>query len=122
MCIHMTLHCYIPSLGPALLLLAVGDVPLLVGDVPLLVGDVPLLVGGVPLLVGEISFTRPQEKTNKTLRCGKQLIIDGMMFAQLKCIQCCCSMHNIGLLVLNVHPLHYYYYYPKCCTCFVTID
>ena len=69
----MTLHCYIhlPSLGPALLLLAgdvpllLGDVPLLVGDVPLLVGDVPLLVGDVPLLVGEVSFTRPQDKTNK---------------------------------------------------------
>ena len=101
MCSHMTLHCYILSLGPALLLLAVGD---------------------VPLLVGEVSFIRPQEKTNKTLRCGKQLVINGNMFAQLKCIQCCCSMHNVGLLVLNVHPLHYYYYYMKCCTCFVAID
>ena len=97
MCNDMILHCYmhIPSLGPALLLLAVGDVPLLlgdvllfvgvvsllVGDVPLLLGDVPPLVGGVPLLVGEVSFTRPQDKTNKTRRCKKAffiIIVDGI--------------------------------------------
>ena len=75
MCIDMTLHCYIhlPSLGPALLLLA--------GEVPLLVGDVPLLVGDVPLLVGEVSFTRKQDKTNKTRRCKKAffiIIVDGI--------------------------------------------